>query len=182
MLGRLALEEGDLETAWSYLGPLAEENENRDRDVEAVFFGAGAIAQTALRLGKTDSLQRFLDWVWPRLDGVRRFEGESFYWRGRLRAALEDWAGAIADFERARALLAPAEAIALLWHVDSALAQTYQASGDPERAAEAHGRAVAMLERIAAGIADPELRRSFLGRPEVAQVLRTEFPPDTGPF
>jgi tetratricopeptide (TPR) repeat protein len=182
MLGRLALEEGDLETAWSYLGPLAEENENRNRDIEAVFFGARAIAQTALRLGKTDSLQRFLDWVLPRLDGVRRYEGEFAYWRGRLRAALGERAGALADFERARALLVPAEATALLWYVDSALAQAYQASGNPERAAEAHGRAVAILERIAAGIADPELRRSFLGRPEVAQVLGTAGPPDTRPF
>jgi hypothetical protein len=124
-------------------------------------------------LGRLDDLERFCAWLLPHLasSGAKRYEGELLYWRGRLRVAQGDLPAAAADLDRAREILDQAEAKIALWRVDAALAEVHAATGDHRSALEAGRRAAAMVESLAAGIANEDLRRSFLARPDVAQVL-----------
>jgi hypothetical protein len=71
----------------------------------------------------------------------------------------------------ARELLVQAEVNVLLWRVDSELAAFWVERGEPEKADDHHRRAVALVQRLAAGIQDPALRASFLARPDVQRVL-----------
>lgn len=173
LMAQSALARGDSAEAWKLLSPLAEESDEIRGSVEGLFYSAAPFVKAGLALGRLDDVRRFCDWFIPRLEesDLKRILGEMYYWRGQLHATLDESAAAEADYTRARDLLLPAEARILLWRIDAALAELYEATGSKRKAAEARKRAVALISWIADGITKPELRRSFLGRPEVMAAL-----------
>jgi hypothetical protein len=61
----------------------------------------------------------------------------------------------------------------LLWQADAALAEAARQRGHPEAAADALGRAKALVMQLAERISAPALRSSFLARADVRAVLRS---------
>jgi tetratricopeptide (TPR) repeat protein len=173
VIARAALERGDFEGTWSLVGPRWRDGREDYGFIEAVTSTAQSVMQAGLMLGRLDDLERMCDLLLPQLasSGAKRHEGDLLYWRGRLRMAQGDLVSAVADLARAREILERVEATVALWRVDATLAEVCEATGDHRSALEARRRAAEIVEGLAAGIVDEDLRRSFRGRPEVVRVL-----------
>jgi tetratricopeptide (TPR) repeat protein len=172
-LGRALMAKGDLEGAGAVLEPLWREGEDASDRMEGLTFAGPAIADWALESGRLDHGLRFCNWLvgFFEAEEGKRVAGELRYYRGRIHRALGDLEAAEADLSRARELLVRAEADILVWRVDAGLADLFQARGQAGQAAEHRRQAVERVQQLASGIADPQLRASFLARPDVQKLL-----------
>jgi hypothetical protein len=91
-----------------------------------------------------------------------RLAAEGRYWRGRLRAAAGDVAGAADDLHRARAVYERIRAHDCLWRVDAALSALAARAGDAAGAAATRERAAATLDGLASRVNHPERRAALL--------------------
>jgi tetratricopeptide (TPR) repeat protein len=135
---------------------------------------AGPIyAAWALAAGRLDLGLQFCDWMLERLtnETIWRSAGEMYYQRGCLRLAAGDLAGAEADLTEARRHLTDARVAILIWKTDAALAEVHHRRGNPPAEAAARECAAGGIARLAEGIRDEGLRRSFLGRADVRKVI-----------
>jgi tetratricopeptide (TPR) repeat protein len=130
-----------------------------------------AVAWFDLERGDYDQGVRFATELIDRFEaeGTFRFSAEMRYWRGRLLAHRSAWLEAIGDFRRALELLAHTGARAIQWPIHAALADALKAMGDPAALGQLR-EARAMVQAIAGDLRAPELRNSFLSRPEVIQL------------
>jgi tetratricopeptide (TPR) repeat protein len=177
--GATLIRRGELEAARARLEPLWRPGDDPIDSFEGFIIAAPVIAKLALLEGRLDFGLSFCDWFLSRVEkeDAWRLAGEVRHLRGCVclaRARLgstdrsgNDLAAAQADLLAAREWLARSEVHVLVWQVDAALAELYGAQGDGEAAAKAHADAVAGIRRLADGIRDDELRRSFLHRPDV---------------
>jgi tetratricopeptide (TPR) repeat protein len=173
VLGAVRVAAGMLEEAGAILEPLWPDEASAAVPMQGLFTAGPAIAAWALATDRLEYGQRFCSWLidaYEHEEGWRQV-GEMRYWRGRLYLAGGDLGAAEADLQRSREILAGAEVLILLWHVDAALAAVYEALGNAEQAAEHRQRAAEGVDSIAQDIEDPELRALFLARTDVQEVL-----------
>jgi hypothetical protein len=170
---RPLIRRGELDPARRMLAPLWRPGDDPVDDFEGFFMAAPVIAELALLEKELDFGLGFCTWFVTRLEAeeVWRLAAEMRYWRGRIALARGDPAAAQADLLEARARLAASEVHVLLWKVDAVLADLYRALGYGEAAESAQAQAAAGVQRLAGGIRDDALRRSFLGRLDVRSVL-----------
>lgn len=140
---------------------------------QETYHTAPTYARLGLAIGEIGEGLRFTGQVLERLEAEHtdRYAGEMRYWQGRLHQAGGDLASAESDLRRSLQALAPAGARSLTWPVHAAMAEVLQALGRGEEAAEQRSYAAAILRSIAADLMEPEHRRSFLARPDVALAL-----------
>jgi tetratricopeptide (TPR) repeat protein len=172
--GADALARGDLAAAQAVIDPLW-----RDDGSISMFQGylvaSPVYAEWTFVTGRLGQGLRFCDWM-LRLnepEEIWRITGEVRYWRGRLHLAVGDYSGAEADLLEARNRLARAGVATLLWKIDAAFAELHHERGDLTAEAVARENARHGVARLAEGIRDETLRRSFLGRADVQKVLAT---------
>ena len=125
-----------------------------------------AFGEYALLTGTLAAALPFLDWYVAVRDrhGATREAAEGRYWRGRLRAAASDDAGAEDDLIRARETFERLGGHDQLWRVDVALSTLASRAGDVVAATAAYARAAQNLEALAIGTAEPGLRRALMRR------------------
>ena len=125
-----------------------------------------AFGEYALLTGTLAAALPFLDWYVAVRDrhGATREAAEGRYWRGRLRAAASDDAGAEDDLIRARETFERLGGHDQLWRVDVALSTLARRAGDVVGATAAYARAAQNLETLAIGTAEPGLRRALMRR------------------
>jgi len=168
VLGRAHLAAGELASAAEILEPLRPLAAGIIPAFQDYYFVGGAIAQ--LDLTRQEFLRgiEFAADLITRFDaeGTNRFSAEMLYWRGRLHAESGSLTEAEADLRHALDLLALTGARPLLWQIHAALADVLQRTGKPGEA-EQLGAARAILDSLIEDLHDPDLRRSFLGRPDV---------------
>jgi tetratricopeptide (TPR) repeat protein len=181
--GRTLIRRGEYEAARGLLEPLWQPGDDPVDSFEGFIIAGPVIAQLALLERRLDFGMAFCDWFLGHLEaeGAWRLAGEMRYLRGsiwlaragtgRAGRALGELQAAQEDLTEARARLAESEAPALLWRVDTALAELHRALGEVEAAASAQAEAVDGIRCLAYGIRDHELRRSFLRRADVRTVL-----------
>jgi tetratricopeptide (TPR) repeat protein len=171
--GADALARRDLAAAQTVFEPLWREDDDSARMFQGHLVAGPAFAEWALVSGRPSLGLSFCNWMLGRLESeeVWRTSGEMRYWRGRILLAAGDLSRAEADLLEAHGRLSHAGVVILTWKIDAALADLYHERGD--MAAEAAGRENARrgIARLADGIRDETLRRSFLGRTDVQRVL-----------
>lgn len=173
VLGNAALARGDLLAAQEALEPIWREGDDRVRGFQGLLAAGPAYADWALTVGHLDQGLAFCDWLLGQLEpeGVWRCAGEIRYWRGRIHLARGDTPHAEADLLEARGRLSRAQAAVLVWKVDAALAELYRGRDDAPAAAAAVEESRLGITRLADGIRNQVLRRSFLERPDVREIL-----------
>jgi tetratricopeptide (TPR) repeat protein len=172
--GSAALARGDLTAAQALLEPLWHPGDDPVHAFQGFLVAGPAFAEWSLAAGRLDLGLEFCDWMLARLtnEEVWRSAGEMYYARGRIYLARGDWARAETDLLESRVRLADAQVAILTWKADAALATLYAARGDAARAVAAREQARQGISRLANGIHDRELRRSFLNRADVREVLQ----------
>jgi tetratricopeptide (TPR) repeat protein len=174
---RVLVASGDLSAAEARLAPQWQADTASITRSQGLMEIAPVIAELALVRGRVDYGFDFCDWMLGHLtqEEAWRPAGEMYFWRGRLGIAARRWQDAETDLLLARRYLERSSAASLLWRVDAALAEVYSSSelaaAGGESAAHWLEQALALVKRLAAGIEDPPLRRSFLSRPDVVQLL-----------
>jgi tetratricopeptide (TPR) repeat protein len=173
--GADALARDDLAAAQAAIEPLWRENDDSIHMFQGYLVAGPVFAEWALAAGRPGLGLNFCDWMLGRLEPeeVWRIIGEMRYWRGRICLAAGDSLCAEADLLEARRHLTRAEVAILTWKVDAALADLYHDRGDMAAEAAARANARGGIARLAEGVRDETLRRSFLGRADVQKVLTT---------
>jgi tetratricopeptide (TPR) repeat protein len=173
--GSDALARGDLAAAQAVLESLWHVGDDTVQAFQGYMAAAPAFAEWAFTADRLDLGLRFCDWMLGRLEPeeARRYIGEMRYWRGRINLAAGDSARAEADLLEARRHLTRSRVAILTWKIDAALAHLYHARGDSVAEAAARENAQRGIARLAEGIRDEALQRSFLGRPDVQKALTT---------
>ena len=171
--GSDALARGDLAAAQAVLEPLWHVGDDTVQAFQGYMVAGPAFAEWTLATDRLDLGLSFCDWMLGRLEPeeIWRYIGEMRYWRGRIHLAAGDSARAEADLLEARSHLARAGVAILTWKIDAALADLYHDRGDTAAEAAARENARRGIARLAEGIRDEALRRSFLGRADVQKVL-----------
>ena len=169
------LARGDLAAAQAVLEPLWRVGDDTVQASQGFVVAGPAFAAWTLATGRLDLGLSFADWMLGRLEPeeVWRITGEMRYWRGRILLAAGDLSRAEADLLEAHSRLAHAGVVILTWKIDAALADLYHERGDMAAEAATRENARRGIARLADGIRDETLRRSFLGRTDVQEVLAT---------
>ncbi len=173
--GSDALDRGDLAAAQAVLEPLWHMGDDTVQAFQGYMAAAPAFAEWALTTEHLDLGLSFCGWMLGRLEPEKtsRYIGEMRYWRGRIYLATGDSARAEADFLEARSHLVRAGVVILTWKIDAALAELYHDREDMAAEVAARENARRGIARLAEGIRDEALRRSFLARVDVQKVLTT---------
>ena len=168
VLARALLARGEITAAAARLEPWRPLPAGVIPAFQDYYFVGGAMAQLDLARGDHQRGIEFATDLITRLEAetVDRFTAEELYWRGRLRAESGAQAEAEVDLRRALDLLAGTGARAVVWPIHAALADVLHRAGN-QGEAEQLGAARAILDSLVEDLRDPDLRRSFLGRPEV---------------
>jgi len=168
VLGRARLAQGDVAAAAEVLEPLRPLPEGIVPAFQNYYYVGPVVAQLDLARREfprgiefaTDLIDRF------QAEETDRFAGEMLYWRARLHAEAGASPQAEADLRRALELLDGTGARPLLWPVHAALADVLHRTGEAGEV-EQLAAARAILDSLVADLRDPDLRRSFLARPDV---------------
>jgi hypothetical protein len=162
-----------LAAAQDALEPLWRPGNDPVRAFQGYMTAGPFFADWTLAAGHLDLGLGFCNWMLDRLisEEIWRCAGEMRYHRGRLHLASGNLANAEADLLEARHRLTEAGVAILTWKVEAALADVHQQRGDHAAEGAARGRARGGVARLADGIRDEGLRRSFLGRADVRKVI-----------
>lgn len=175
VLGDAALARGDLAAAQAALEPIWREGGDPIHAFQGYLAAGPAYVDWALTAGHVERALELCNWMLARLEPEEawRSAGEMRYERGRTHVARGDLASAETDLLEARDRLAHAGVTILTWKADAALADLFRGQGDTVRADEALQAARHGITRLADGIHDEGLRRSFMARSDVQEVLST---------
>ncbi len=173
VLGRARLAQGDVAAAEVVLEPLRSLPEGIVPALQNYYYVGPAVAQLDLaRRGfergiefATDLINRF------QAEETDRFTAEMLYWRARLHAGAAALPQAEADLRRALELLDGTGAWPLLWPIHAALVENLERRHEKQDHDAHLAAARAIVHSLVDGLADPEVRRSFLTRPDVAATL-----------
>jgi tetratricopeptide (TPR) repeat protein len=173
--GADALARGDLAAAQAAIEPLWREHDDSIQMFHGYLVPGPVYAEWALAAGHPGLGLGLCDWMLGRLEPEEawRITGEMRYWRGRIYMAVGDLSRAEADLLEAHSRLTHAGVVILTWKIDAALAELYHERGDRAAEAAALENARRGIARLADGIRDETLRRSFLDRTDVQKVLAT---------
>jgi tetratricopeptide (TPR) repeat protein len=94
---------------------------------------------------------------------ARRLRGQAFLAQGKLSEAEREFATAL---EIAKEIDNPPQ----LWKTHAALGDLRQAQGKSDDARKAYGYALAVIDRVAAGLGDESLRETFLTSDHVQRI------------
>jgi tetratricopeptide (TPR) repeat protein len=168
-----ALARGDLAAAQAVLEPLWHVGDDTVQAFQGYMMAGTAFAEWTLVTGRLGLGLNFCDWMLGRLEPEEAWRniGEMRYWRGRICLAAGYSSRAEADLLEARSRLERAGVVILTWRIDAALADLYHDRGDVAAEAAARASARGGIARLAEGIRDEALRRSFLDRADVQKVL-----------
>jgi tetratricopeptide (TPR) repeat protein len=168
VVGRARMARGEVGAAAEVLEPLRPLPEGIIPAFQDYYYVGPPMAQLDLARSEVQRGIEFASDLINRFEseGTDRFTAEMLYWRGRLYAESGALPEAEADLRHALDLLAVTGARPLLWQIHAALADVLQRAGK-QGEAEQLGAARAILDSLIEDLQDPDLRRSFLGRPDV---------------
>jgi tetratricopeptide (TPR) repeat protein len=160
---------GDISGARALLEPMWQPGDNPVNSIQGLIVAGPVIAAWSAADGRLNHGLAFCDWIlgYTEPEGAWRFVGQMLYERGKILQRLGDSLQAEADLLRALKLLENSGARVLTWRVNAALAEVYAEAGQDDRAEAARDQAKVGIGRLADGIRDDSLRRSFLNHPEV---------------
>ena len=169
VLARALLARGEIAATAARLEPLRSLPAGVIPAFQDYYYVGGAMAQLDLARGDYQRGIEFATELIIRFDAeaADRFTAEMLYWRGRLHAETGALAQAEADLRRALDRLDGTGARPLLWPVHAALADVMHRTGERPGESDHFAAARSIIHSLAEGLNDPELRRSFLSRPDV---------------
>jgi len=168
VLARALIASGQISAATARLEPLRSLPAGVIPAFQDYYYVGRPMAQLDLVRGDHQRGIEFTTDLITRFDAeaTDRLTAEMLYWRGRLHTETGALAQAASDLNRALALLAGTGARAILWPIHAALADVLHRTGEPGEA-EQLAAARTILDSLVEDLRDPELRQSFLARPDV---------------
>ncbi len=163
------IRQGELDAAQSVIEDLRPD----DFDVFTFCMAASVRAQLQLARGDFEQAVTVCQQSRPRIEafGARPDLAENLYLEGLAHLALKKFAAARDQFQRSADLAAEVRVAPVQWQVLSGLAALEQAQDNRKQARTYHQQAVQIIEGLLEKISDPGLRRTFLGRPDVSELL-----------
>lgn len=166
---------GLYDAAHTILDPFWNPRDAPDSALFSFSTAGPAIGELALAEGNFDFGISFSDWMVKVLEQQEagRVMADLFFGRGRLYHGRGDLDLAERDLMRARECAERARYRLVLWQIDAALAKTYAARNEPDRARDAQQRAAENLRALADKLTTRGLRESFMDRKDARETMES---------